>query len=329
MKSLAILSLVLVLVLVTLSAYLRLAHAGIGCDDWPACYGRIGPPPDAAQALGPEEAYGRLVDESGRTLAWATPMHRGVASLLGLSVFGLFAASLWTRRQRLLCAILLGLTVWLALLGIRSGGLHDPGVVFGNLAGGFAMLGLLGWLVFSHGTRGEAPRRARVLAGAAIVAMALQMLLGGLTSAHFAALSCRTLPDCHGSWWPGAAVAGALDLSRPHEITSDGQVTGGPERVAIHKAHRLGAGLALALAIAAAVVAVRINKKLYPLAFLIGILVVLEFAVGVAAVIKELPLGLAVSHNALAGLALLALLKLLAALSGSPARLNRPPDKDL
>ncbi|MDT8321162.1 MAG: COX15/CtaA family protein, partial [Xanthomonadales bacterium] len=210
MRTLAIVSLLLTLLLVSLSAYLRLAHSGIGCADWPACYGDIGAAPADAPPLRAEDAYQRLIDESGRALAWTTPLHRLVASVLGLLVVALFVNALRLRRQRLLSAVLLGLTVYLAVLGIRSGSLHDPAVVMGNLAGGFAMVGLLGWLVFSTGTRGRAPRRVSVVAALTGAVLCLQILLGGLTSANFAATSCQTLPDCHGGWWPGPALAVAL-----------------------------------------------------------------------------------------------------------------------
>jgi cytochrome c oxidase assembly protein subunit 15 len=318
MKVLALLSLLLVLLLVSLSAYLRLAHSGIGCADWPACYGQIGTVPAESAPLRAEDAYRKLVDESGQALAWATPLHRLVASVLGLFVVALFFLSLVTKRHRLLSVTLLGLTVYLAMLGIRSGGLHDPAIVMGNLAGGFLMLGLLGWLVFSLGARGHRSRRVAALTAAATLALCAQILLGGLTSANFAAASCQTLPDCHGGWWPGPALAVAFDLSRTHEVTSSGQAIGGEERIAIHRAHRLGAATVLILTILAAGVAFVANERFRPVALLLAVLVVVEILVGAAAIVSGLPIALAVSHNWFAALLLLALLRLLA-LSSGPA----------
>ena len=316
MKALALISLLLVIVLVSLSAYLRLAHSGIGCADWPECYGRIGAAQPAAWPAtlpaSPGDAYRKLVNESGKSLAWATPLHRLVASVLGLFIVFLFAASLKLKRHRLLCAALLGLTVWLAVLGIRSGSLHDPAVVMGNLAGGFCMLGLLGWLVFSAGSRGNPPARVAVVAGLVVALLCLQILLGGFTSANFAATSCQTLPDCHGGWWPGPALAQALDLSREHEVTPTGQAVGGEERIAIHRAHRLGAVVVFAAAVLAGLLAFGANARFRPVAAVIIALATAEVLLGVAAILMDIPIILAVSHNWLAALLLLALLKLLA-----------------
>jgi cytochrome c oxidase assembly protein subunit 15 len=317
MKVLALLSLLLVLVLVSLSAYLRLAHSGIGCADWPACYGQIGAPPAASAPLQPEDAYRKLVDASGQSLSWATPLHRLVASVLGLFVLALFFVSMIRKRHRLISGALLGLTVYLAVLGIRSGGLHDPAVVMGNLAGGFCMLGLLGWLVFSTGSRGNPPLSVAYLTGLACVLLCAQILLGGLTSANFAATACQTLPDCHGGWWPGPALATALDLSRTHEVTSAGQAIGGEERIAIHKAHRLGAAAVLLITILAAVLAFVANERFRPVSLLLLGLVLAEFFIGAAAIVSGLPIALAVSHNWFAALLLLALLKLLALATGA------------
>lgn len=322
MRTLAIISLLLTLALVSLSAYLRLAHSGIGCADWPACYGEIGVSPAEVPPLRAEDAYQRLIDESGRALAWATPLHRLVASVLGLLVLALFVNALRLRRQRLLSAALLGLTVCLAVLGIRSGGLHDPAIVMGNLAGGFAMVGLLGWLVFSAGPRGRAPRRVAVVAVSAGTVLCLQILLGGLTSANFAATSCQTLPDCHGGWWPGPALAVALDLSREHEVTPDGQAVGGEERVAIHKAHRLGALAVLVTTLLAAGLAWASDTRLRVVALIIIALLLIEFSLGVTAVVSDLPIALAVSHNGFAALLLLSLLKLTALITPAFARKN-------
>jgi cytochrome c oxidase assembly protein subunit 15 len=316
MKALALISLLLVIVLVSLSAYLRLANSGIGCPEWPQCYGRIGAAPAAALPAtlpaSPGDAYRKLVDESGKSLAWATPLHRLVASVLGLFIVFVFAASLQLKHHRLLCAALLGLTVWLAILGIRSGSLHDPAVVMGNLAGGFCMLGMLGWLVFSGGPRGNPPLKVAVITGLAATLLCLQILLGGYTSANFAATSCQTLPDCHGGWWPGPALARALDLSREHEVTPSGQALGGQERIAIHRAHRLGAMAVFAVAVLAALLAFGANARFRPVAAIIIVLATAEVLLGVAAILTGIPIILAVSHNWLAALLLLALLKLLA-----------------
>ena len=332
MKVLALISLLLVILLVSLSAYLRLAHSGIGCADWPACYGEIGSNASGNGASGNDQrandladppplraadAYRKLVDGSGRALAWATPLHRLVASVLGLFVLALCFTALLRKRQRLLGAALLGLTVYLAILGIRSGSLHDPAVVMGNLAGGFCLLGLLGWLVFSFGSRGHPPRRVALLATVAGLLLCAQILLGGLTSANFAATSCQTLPDCHGGWWPGPALAVAMDLTRTHEVTASGQAVGGEERIAIHRAHRLGAAAVLLAATLAAAVACVANPRFRTVALLIMALVAAEFALGVAAVVTGLPITLAVSHNWFAGLLLLAVLKLLALSTGT------------
>jgi cytochrome c oxidase assembly protein subunit 15 len=217
--------------------------------------------------------------------------------------------------------VLLGLTVFLAVLGIRSGSLHNPAVVMGNLAGGFSMLGLLGWMVFSHSSKVQhgAPDIAHDGTGAvknlgilAIIVLSMQIVLGGLTSANFAATSCQTLPDCHGSWLPGSALLTAFDLSRQHEVTPMGQAIGGEERLAIHKAHRIGAVITLAVILLAALIALRAGARYRTTAIIILALVTLEFSVGIAAILTSLPISLAVAHNWLAGLILLALLRLAA-----------------
>jgi cytochrome c oxidase assembly protein subunit 15 len=311
-KVLVTTSLFLVIVLVSLSAYLRLAHSGIGCADWPDCYGRIGEPPAVSEPVPAQDAYQQLVRESNQPLSWATPLHRLVASVLGLLVMSIAFLCIRRKRQRLASLTLLALTVYLAVLGVRSGGLHDPAVVMGNLAGGFSMLGLLGWMVFSSGERHGGRARLTGLTLAAIVVLSTQILLGGLTSANFAATSCQTLPDCHGSWWPGSSLATALDLSRKHEVTSSGQAIGGEERLAIHKAHRLGSILTVIVAFFAALTALRAGPAYRAIAVVIIALVTLEFLVGITAILTSIPISLAVAHNWFAGLLLLSLLKLFA-----------------
>lgn len=312
MKTLATTSLILVIVLVSLSAYLRLDHSGIGCAAWPACYGNIGIPETNMPTV--DDAYQRLLEEATQPLSWATPLHRLVASVLGLSILALCLMSLQSGKNRAISFGLLALTVYLAWLGIRSGSLHDPAVVMGNLGGGFAMLGALGWLVFRKDSRpqgGDACFWLRLATTVAIVILGTQILLGGLTSANFAASACQTLPDCHGSWLPGANLGTAFDLSRVHEISDTGMVLGGPERADIHKLHRLAAILTILAVVTAGIMATRAGRNLRLIGTIVLSVVILEFAVGVSAILTEIPIGVAVAHNWLAAILLLLLLKLL------------------
>ena len=313
MKLTAIIGLILVMSLVSLSSYLRLDHSGIGCTPWPECYGNIGTETDEPDL---ESTYERLVAEARQPMSWARPMHRLIASVLGLLVLGIVGLSLRSQRHRALSFTLLGLTVFLAWLGIYSEGLHSPAVVMGNLGGGFAMLGLFGFLVFDKSgdsdlnKLGDSYFISNHWVSAAIGLLCLQILLGGLTSANFAAASCQTLPHCHGMWLPGGDLWTAFDLSRSHEINDEGVVIGGNERAAIHMLHRIFALLTAAVVLAVGVQAVRNNQALRPIGIFVCLVVGIEFLVGVTAVQSNIPIGVAVSHNWLAGLLLLGLLKL-------------------
>ncbi|MBT8088858.1 MAG: COX15/CtaA family protein [Gammaproteobacteria bacterium] len=309
MKLLATISLLFVIVLVSVSAYLRLDNSGIGCADWPQCYGLIGKPAQEQPTLG--STYERLAVEAQQPLSWATPVHRLVASVLGLLVLGMALLSARQRRDRLLSFSLLGLTVFLAWLGIYSGGLHNPAVVMGNLGGGFMMLGLLGWMVFRDARpRANGSTVVRRWVIAALVLLCLQIALGGLTSANFAASACQTIPDCHGSWLPGSNLRTAFDLTRQHEIGPTGLALGGPERTDIHKLHRIVAVLAALVVITAGLLALAAGLGLTAV-FVVAILVA-EFSVGVAAILTDLPISIAVAHNWLAAMLLLSLIRLLA-----------------
>ena len=309
MKKLALISLLLVITLVSISAYLRLDNSGIGCADWPRCYGAIGAVSESAPTLG--STYERLAKDAQEPLSWATPVHRLVASILGLTILAMALMSLRYKRDRLASFTLLGLTVFLAWLGIYSGGLHSPAIVMGNLGGGFLMLGLLAWLTFRDARpRANAPPALRAWVIAALTVLCVQIALGGLTSANFAASACQTLPDCHGGYLPGGDLATAFDLNRQHVIGPTGLALGGAERADIHKLHRLGAVATTALILLAGVLAFRARLK--SAATVVLLLVAAEFSVGIAAILTQLPISVAVAHNWLAAMLLLSLLRLLA-----------------
>jgi len=145
-----------------------------------------------------------------------------------------------------------------------------------------------------------------------VLVLALQILLGGLTSANFAATSCQTLPDCHGAWLPGSEIWKAMDLSRHHEVTSMGQAIGGQERIDIHIAHRLGAVVTTLMVLAVGLMAWSVGGRLRKAGAIALILVTAELSIGITAITSDLPIELAVAHNWVAGLLLLVLLKIAA-----------------
>jgi len=331
-RLLASLALGLVIALVAISSYIRLSHSGLGCPDWPQCYARIGQP-HAVSDLVQTDKPGPPVQQPH---AWAQPVHRMLASLLGLVVLGLLAPA-WVNRKRwpggrqclVISVLLLALTLGLALLGLYSGRLHNPAIVMGNLGGGMLMIMALGWLVLAGTIRpvtGLARDGLRRGAWIVLLLVSMQIGLGGLTGANFAATACTTFPDCHGQWLPDGHLAQVLDLSRQIEANPQGYAIGGAERQAIHLAHRTGAWL---LGIAALLLAAGAWRQgLRTVSACLVALLSAELAVGIAAVYMQLPIVLAVAHNWLAGLLLLCTLWLLA-LSREPGPKPKPGPADV
>jgi cytochrome c oxidase assembly protein subunit 15 len=308
MRFVAIISLVLILLLVALSSYLRLEHSGIGCSPWPDCYGNIGAAVEVAET---SNVYERLLAEAAQPMSWARPLHRLVAAVLGMLVLGLAIMSVNYREHRRESFALLGLTVFLAWLGIYSEGLHSPAIVMGNLGGGFAMLCVCGWLVFGSESRSEGVAGSlKTWSLVALVVLSMQILVGGLTSANFAASACMTLPDCHGAWLPGNALWTAFDLSRSVATTADGFVIGGPERTAIHILHRLISLLTFTTVAVVGYLAIRAGSRLLIPGVFICVVVLLQMTTGISAVRFDIPISIAVSHNWLAALLLLGLLRI-------------------
>ncbi len=308
---LARLGAVLALTVVMLGAYVRLSDAGLGCPDWPGCYGRLVVPHPAttAEELGSE--YTRPL-EAGK--AWREMIHRYLASTLGLICVAL-AAIAWRNRRdpaqpwRAPLA-LVALVVFQGLLGMWTVTLLlKPIVVVAHLLGGLATLALLASLgrwrtaKFPAATSG-----LRWLGVAAAAALVLQISLGGWTSANYAALACPDFPTCQTQWWPAIAdFEEGFVLWRGIGIDYEGGVLDHPARVAVHFTHRLGA-------VVAALLIVLLGWRLMsePATRLDGAAVLgavlLQLTLGVSIVWFGVPLPVAVLHNGVAALLLLAVI---------------------
>jgi cytochrome c oxidase assembly protein subunit 15 len=302
---------VLALCVVMLGAWVRLTDAGLGCPDWPGCYGRL-VVPDAATSpaeLGSE--YARPL-EAGK--AWREMIHRYLASSLGLICVALAVIAWRNRRdpaQPLKAPLaLVALVVFQGLLGMWTVTLLlKPIVVVAHVLGGFATLALLVSLGRWRVSRFPSPTPAlRTLGLAAAAALVLQISLGGWTSANYAALACPDFPTCQTQWWPAIAdFEQGFVLWRGLGIDYEGGVLDHPARVAVHFTHRLGAVLA---AVLIALLGWRLARE--PATRMDGAaalaVLVLQLGLGVSIVWLGVPLAIAVLHNGVAALLLLAVI---------------------
>ncbi len=317
----------LALCVVVLGAWVRLSHAGLGCPDWPGCYGHL----TVGQALENVEranqAFPERPLEAGKALK--EMLHRYLASGLGLLILAI-AACAWANRRdpaqpTRLPLVLVLLVVFQGLLGMWTVTLLlKPLFVVAHLIGGLTTTAVLWWLALPAGDverAGEEPGLRRwVLAALAI--LALQIALGGWVSSNYAALACPDFPTCQASFWPAMDFRDAFVLWRGLGIDYEGGVLDHPARVAIHYTHRIGA---LVTALVLGGVAWRATRgspshRVRGAGIALGAVLLAQLALGPAMVLARLPLALATGHNAVAALLVLATVALLRAVTPPASR---------
>jgi len=293
---LAAAALAVVLVIITAAAFLRMSHAGLGCPDWPACYGFLQANAGRLEQAAPGVAV-RLV-------------HRIAALSAGALVIAL-GWHVMSRRPRrdaevAAFAALLALVVLLAIIGRWTGVSRIPAVAVGNILGGSTLLALL-WLVWRMQRPAPAvPRQPApaALAWAALLAFALQASVGAMVSAKYAALSC-------GGWFscPGAAAAhgwSAFDPFAELVLGADGAVQRGADLATLQLAHHCGAAAVFILALVLGSALLR-EAAFRPIGVAVMACAAAQVALGAAAAHYGHPLTVSIAHNVMANLLLLAL----------------------
>ena len=320
LRRLALAGMLLAFCVVVFGAYVRLSNAGLGCPDWPGCYGHVTPDTAVATDVGK---------------AWREMIHRYGATTLGIIILVIGFLSLrWRRHAQVPVALplaLVGLVIFQGLLGMWTVTLLlKPLIVTAHLAFGLTTLSMLWWLWMSLRRAGQWPGKGapvrsdaaaqlrpasgglRTLCTIALVALVIQILLGGWTSTNYAAVACPDFPRCQASWWPAADFRDAFVVWRGLGVNYEGGVLDSASRVAIHFTHRLGALVATLSLLLAAILTLRLRSAppSRRAAWAVLAALTLQLCIGIAMVLRGFPLQIATAHNAGAALLLLSTLAL-------------------
>lgn len=310
-KKLVLSALILTFFLIPLGAYVRLSDAGLGCPDWPGCYGQITPhhAADKINAALQTNPDGRV----SHAKAWKEMTHRYVAGTLGLLILAIFITA-WRQRKHTqrgvgLPLALLLVVVFQAALGMWTvTQLLKPLVVTAHLLGGMTTLALLVWLWRRERVQ---PLRAyfapvdhmRTFVSIGLLLVVVQIALGGWVSANYAALACSDFPLCQNSWMPPMDFGHAFTLHRNLGETASGELLSLSALTAIHWTHRVMALIVTVYLVWLATRLYRISGYSGIASMLLGTLA-LQVGLGISNVVFSLPLPIAVAHNAGAALLL-------------------------
>ena len=317
MRKLVLASILLALVVIVLGAYTRLTDAGLGCPDWPGCYGHLTVPQTQEHIEFANNAYPERPVEAEK--AWNEMVHRYFAAALGFFILVIFIVAVWKRdyqKPLKLPFFLLCLVIFQGMLGMWTVTLNLlPAVVMGHLLGGFTVLSCL-FLLYLRMTPYRIPGGDTSLkpfakfATIGIAVLVCQIALGGLTSANYAALACTEFPLCEGEWTARLDLAGAFSI--PEAQNYEFGVHDYGQRMTMHIVHRIGAVVTfLYLAwLAFSLYTKASSGVVKSLSVLMASVLVVQVLLGISNIVYSLPLTVAVAHNAVAACLLLVMVML-------------------
>ena len=329
LRRLVLTSLLLAIVVIGLGAYTRLTHAGLGCPDWPTCYGLLDVPETSQQIATAEQAYPQRPVEPAK--AWNEMIHRYFAGSLGLLIAAIAFFSIKLRFSKrssvryplILPLFILCIVIFQAALGMWTVTLKlMPVVVMAHLLGGFTTLCLLFLLYLRIQAKGINAQGANLVdwqlkkyssyALLGITILTAQIALGGWTSSNYAAMSGVELPICQGNWLGNLTFEQSFDLIPPKQESYEFGHLAHNERVTIHVSHRLGAmvtGIFLAWLAIMVFLKAR-NHAIKSAAVVLMTLLIVQISLGISNIWFSLPLKVAVAHNLVAACLMLSLIAL-------------------
>lgn len=312
-RKLLLIAPLLTLIVVVVGAYTRLTDSGLGCPDWPGCFGQLIAPDSPAEIARAGERFPGV--EVDPFKGWVEMIHRYLAGSLGLLILGI-AAIAWRNRLRQAASAvrlpgsdahwlgtgLLQLLLVQALLGMFTVTLLlKPGVVTLHLLGGMLILSVLFRMAIGEfiDRSGVALDRAARLASWTAIGIALlvaQIALGGWVSTNYAALTCLDFPTCHGTFLPPMDFQHGFHVLRELGEAPDGTPLSHESLNAIQWTHRVGALVITAYLGVLGLVALRIPGVTLAAAAML-VLLVAQVVIGILNVVWLLPLWLATLHN--------------------------------
>ena len=306
-------------------AYVRLSDAGLGCPDWPGCYGYFGPPNSPSELADTQQLFPDQPFNS--TKAWIEMVHRYLATALGFLILILFYFGIKNRPDKqpstnsdnktTLLTILLLLVIFQGLLGMWTVTLKvHPMIVLAHLVGGMSTLALL-FYFYKKLTPSNFPiDKTKKITGALLfgfVLLIIQIMLGGWTSSNYAALGCPDIPLCYGQLWPdNMDFSTAFWSWQSFGNNYEGGLLPPPAKTAIHFTHRVGAVITLLALSALGIQYLRNSSREIRIAsqyFLAAL--VTQFVLGIVMVWSSINIVLATAHNAFAAILLLSFINLL------------------
>jgi cytochrome c oxidase assembly protein subunit 15 len=320
---LALAAAILTFVVVVLGAWVRLTDAGLGCPDWPGCYGELTWPKDEDSIAAANARWADRPVETGKAIR--EMVHRYAATALGFIVLVL-AVLAWRRRHDprqpvLLPVVLLALVIFQGMLGMWTVTLLlKPAIVLAHLAGGLLTFSLLVWLYLKTRPKRSTPnllqRRLTWPLTIGLAVLIVQILLGGWTSTNYAALACPDFPQCTGQWLPDTNFSEGFRLWRGVGVDYEGGILDQDARVAIHLTHRVGAIIVLGV-FAWLIARLLATPGMRGPAGVLATLLATQITLGVLNVVLSLPLWVAVAHNGVAALLLACMVYLLSLTSSA------------
>lgn len=297
---------ILALMVVMLGAYTRLTHAGLGCPDWPGCYGHLVLPNEGNELIKAQQFFPDIPVEAGK--AWIEMAHRYAAGTLALLIFMIGGVVFWRRvhQAQIWALALMTLVLCQAALGMWTVTLKLlPVVVMSHLLGGILIFSLLCRLRLQlSDIRPVYLPTWRKWIGLGLVIVFCQIALGGWVSANYAGVACIGFPQCNGQWWPAMHFSEGFHLFSPVGANYQGGLLDNDIRVTIQMIHRLGALITALYSLGLSVLLWKhsANVMMRRMALVLSILVIIQLSLGILNVLYLLPITIAVAHNGVAAL---------------------------